>query len=166
MTFDATGSTDPDGTVAKYEWDLDGNGTYETDTGTTATATTPTTPPATSRSACASPTTPAPPTPRRARSRSRPRPGAAAPNQPPTASFTATPNPAQTGSAVIFDATGSGDPDGTIARYEWDLDGNGTYETDTGAVATASHTYDAAGDVTIGLRSPTTAAPPRRRPSR
>ena len=35
MTFDASASADPDGTIAKYEWDLDGNGTYETDTGTT-----------------------------------------------------------------------------------------------------------------------------------
>ena len=28
---------DPDGSIAQYEWDLDGNGTYETDTGTTRT---------------------------------------------------------------------------------------------------------------------------------
>ena len=37
MAFDACGSTDPDGTIAKYEWDLDGNGSYETNTGATAT---------------------------------------------------------------------------------------------------------------------------------
>ena len=35
VTFDGSASTDTDGTIAKYEWDLDGNGTYETDTGTT-----------------------------------------------------------------------------------------------------------------------------------
>ena len=39
MTFNGSGSNDPDGTIAKYEWDLDGNGSYETDTGTTATTT-------------------------------------------------------------------------------------------------------------------------------
>ena len=37
VTFNASGSSDPDGTIAKYEWDLDGNGTYETNTGTTPT---------------------------------------------------------------------------------------------------------------------------------
>ena len=38
VSFDASASSDPDGTIAKYEWDLDGNGSYETDTGTTPTA--------------------------------------------------------------------------------------------------------------------------------
>ena len=33
--FNGSASSDPDGTIAKYEWDLDGNGTYETNTGTT-----------------------------------------------------------------------------------------------------------------------------------
>ena len=27
MTFDGSTSSDPDGTIVKYEWDLDGNGT-------------------------------------------------------------------------------------------------------------------------------------------
>ena len=35
-SFDGSASSDPDGTIAKYEWDLDGNGSYETNTGTTA----------------------------------------------------------------------------------------------------------------------------------
>ena len=30
LTFDGTGSSDPDGTVVLYEWDLDNNGSYET----------------------------------------------------------------------------------------------------------------------------------------
>ena len=51
---------------------------------------------------------------------------AAGANQQPGASFTATPNPATTGQSVAFNAAASTDPDGTIAKYEWDLDGNGT----------------------------------------
>ena len=49
--------------------------------------------------------------------------------QPPTASFTVTPNPAQTGQTVTFNGSASSDPDGPITKYEWDLDGDGTYET-------------------------------------
>jgi PKD repeat protein len=30
LTFDATSSTDPDSAIATYEWDLNGDGTYET----------------------------------------------------------------------------------------------------------------------------------------
>src|SRR4051794_17826317 len=39
VTFNGSASKDPDGTIAQYEWDLDGNGTYETSTGTTTTTT-------------------------------------------------------------------------------------------------------------------------------
>ena len=63
-----------------------------------------------------------------------------------------TPNPATAGQQVAFNAGASADPDGTIAKYEWDLDGNGTYETDTGTTATTTHTYATAGTVTVGLR--------------
>jgi hypothetical protein len=73
-------------------------------------------------------------------------------NRAPTASFTTTPNPAQVGETVNFNGSASTDPDGTIAKYEWDLDGNGTYETSAGTVATTSRSYTPAGDRTIGLR--------------
>ena len=33
-TFDASGSTDADGTIVRYQWDVDGNNVYELDTGT------------------------------------------------------------------------------------------------------------------------------------
>ncbi len=48
----------------------------------------------------------------------------------PVASFTATPNPALAGASVTLDARSSVDPTGNIVDYAWDLDGNGTYETD------------------------------------
>ena len=37
------------------------------------------------------------------------------------------PNPAKPTRPVTFNASASNDPDGTIAKYEWDLDGNGSY---------------------------------------
>src|SRR5207249_229769 len=64
-------------------------------------------------------------------------------NAPPVAAFTASnANPAP-GAPVTFDASSSSDPDGTIAHYQWDLDGNGTFETDTGTTPTTSHAYSA-----------------------
>ncbi len=144
VTFNAAASKDPDGTIAKYAWDLDGNGTYETDTGTTASV---------SR-AYATPGT------RTIGLRVTDNSGTTATasrtiviqNVAPTASFTAAPNPVQTGNAVTYNAAGSSDADGTIAKYEWDLDGNGTYETDTGTTASASSSYPTIGARTIGLR--------------
>ena len=51
------------------------------------------------------------------------------PNQPPVASFAAAPGVA--GLPIVFDASGALDPDGTIARYDWDF-GDGTALLDGG----------------------------------
>jgi YD repeat-containing protein len=143
-TFDASASNDADGTITKYEWDLDGNGSYETNTGTTKTAT-----------------------------RSYATPGTVAvglrvtdnlaatgtktvtvtvSNRAPTASFSVSPSPAATRQTVTLNGAGSTDPDGTIAKYEWDLDGNGTYEIDGGTTASRTTTFTTPGTFTLGLR--------------
>jgi hypothetical protein len=54
---------------------------------------------------------------------------------------------------VTLTGSGSSDPDGTIAKYEWDLDGNGSYETSTGATATTTKAFTATGALTLGLRT-------------
>ena len=43
------------------------------------------------------------------------------------------------GSVITFDASSSHDPDGSVATYEWDLDGDGNYDDGTGV--TATHTW-------------------------
>ena len=53
---------------------------------------------------------------------------------------------------MTFNGSASKDPDGTIAKYEWDLDGNGTYETNTGTTATTSLKYATATEPVVGLR--------------
>ena len=69
----------------------------------------------------------------------------------PTATFAA-PDRALTGQDVAFDATSSNVPLGRITDYSWDLDGNGTFEIDTGTVPTVAHTYGSRGPVSVGLR--------------
>jgi vibriolysin len=63
-------------------------------------------------------------------------------NQPPVASFTASPS----GLGVSFNGSGSSDPDGSIASYAWNF-GDST----NGAGATTSHTYAAAGTYNVSL---------------
>nr|WP_241429114.1 LamG domain-containing protein [Agrococcus sp. ARC_14] len=65
-----------------------------------------------------------------------------APNQAPTAAFTA----AESGMTVSFDAGGSTDPDGSIASYAWSF-GDGS----TGTGATTSRTYAADGEYDVTL---------------
>jgi hypothetical protein len=48
--------------------------------------------------------------------------------QPPEARFTAAPNPALVGRTVTYDASSSRDDGAGLARFEWDLDGDGTFE--------------------------------------
>ena len=70
---------------------------------------------------------------------------------PPSAAFTISPNPALAGRSVTFDATLSSDESG-IAHYEWDLDGDGAFETDAGSSASTARLYPAPTSVTIRLR--------------
>jgi hypothetical protein len=72
-------------------------------------------------------------------------------NRKPTAALGA-PLTASAGKIVLLDATGSTDVDGTIVDYAWDLDGDGRFETDAGALPTVLHAFPAAGAAHIGLR--------------
>ncbi len=51
---------------------------------------------------------------------------------------------------VNFDASDSSDPDGEIVEYEWDLDGDGSY--DDGDDVEVSYTYEKYGTYTVKLR--------------
>ena len=71
-------------------------------------------------------------------------------NVAPVAAATASPGSGVTeGSAVAFDASGSSDEDGSIVRYEWDWENDGTF--DAGGV-TASHVFAQDGTYRVVLR--------------
>jgi hypothetical protein len=70
----------------------------------------------------------------------------------PAAALAASNASPRTGEPVTFDASGSRDEDGTITKFEWDLDGDGTYERDTGSSPMAGKTYSAADSVTVTVR--------------
>jgi len=138
VSFDASSSNDPDGTIVNYFWNF-GDGTTENQTDTvtiihaytslgshniTLTVTddsqlTNTT----TKSITVSP-----------------------PKQPPEASFTYSPLDPQANQTVTFNASGSSDPDGTIIDYFWSF-GDGT----TGTGITATHAYVLDGTYTVIL---------------
>jgi len=140
VSFSAEGSEDTDGEIVSYEWDWEGDGTYDHNSGTDATveheydadgtfnATVRVTDDASATDTdsvvievCV-------------------------PNVPPTADISADPTSGESPLVVDFDATGSDDTDGDIVKYEWDWEGDGTYDHDSGANPLAQHTYNDTGD--------------------
>ena len=62
-------------------------------------------------------------------------------NREPVAALSVSPARVAGGKPVTFDASGSRDPEGLQLRYSWDLDGNGSFETDGGTTPTITYTY-------------------------
>jgi PKD repeat protein len=134
ITFDGSGSSDPDGIIVAYDWDFgDGNTgsgvmpthTYSADGNFTVTLTVTDdagdTGSATSTASIGSV------------------------NQPPVSDPNG-PYSGTVGVAIAFDGSSSNDPDGTIADYSWDF-GDGT----TGSGAMPTHAYTTDGDFTVTL---------------
>ncbi|MEM7111379.1 MAG: PKD domain-containing protein [Chloroflexota bacterium] len=136
VNFDATGSSDSDGSIGSYDWDFgDGNSgsgatpshTYATEGSYTATLTV-TDNRGDSDSATVTINV------------------SEAPNQPPTAVFTANTTSGVAPLDVTFDASASSDSDGNIVSYAWDFgDGN------SGSGASASHTFANIGTYQVTL---------------
>ncbi|HEY5051928.1 MAG TPA: PKD domain-containing protein, partial [Solirubrobacterales bacterium] len=70
------------------------------------------------------------------------------PNQPPHAAFASSSPAPKPGASIAFNATGSTDPDGTVARYDWDF-GDGVVAKNAGAEP--SHAYAKAGAYQVTL---------------
>jgi PKD repeat protein len=142
VSFDASGTYDPGASISNHWWDLEGAG-FTVETGTSATLTHTFAKPGvyevilkvkdsngledeTTRTVTVV--------------------------NPASAAIASATNPAAIGQSVTLDASGSSDVSGPITDYRWDLDGNGSYETDTGAKATVSATFATAGAHTVTVQ--------------
>lgn len=139
VTFDASNSSDPDGTIVDYFW-IFGDGTTENQTGGVTTihsytsegsynVTLTVTDNDQLTNTTAKSITVSPP-----------------PKEAPEASFSYSPLNPEVNETVTFDASGSSDADGTIVDYFWSF-GDGT----TGAGITATHSYTLNGTYTVAL---------------
>ncbi len=72
-------------------------------------------------------------------------------NAPPEPRFSVTPESININVAVTFDASESFDSDGTIAKYEWDFDGDGVFDVET-TRPTVQHTFSSGGTAEVTLR--------------
>ena len=70
----------------------------------------------------------------------------------PESTIVAQPASALATQPVTFDASSTSSVPLWAADYRWDLDGSGTFATDTGITSTVSTTFDAPGTYNIGLR--------------
>ena len=77
---------------------------------------------------------------------------AAVVNHPPAAALTVDPGVVAAGRPVRLDGSGSRDPDGHRLVYEWDLDGDGTFEAGSGSNPTATRSFTVDGIATVRVR--------------
>ena len=76
----------------------------------------------------------------------------AAPGQPTTVALSPYPAAGPCPLTVVFAANTSYQTGVSITQYEWDLDGDSTYEQNTGGTPMATHTYTVAGSFTARVR--------------
>ncbi|MEZ5338272.1 MAG: PKD domain-containing protein [bacterium] len=150
VSFDASASTDSDGTIVKYEWDFDGDGSWDLDTGSTATTSFEYTT-AGVFDAVVRVTDDLGATDTESLSENGLGSGIDI-NDPPVADITASPLSGALPLTVNFDASGSTDSDGTIVTYEWDFDGDGSWDANTGSTGTTSFEYTTSGDFDPAVR--------------
>jgi hypothetical protein len=72
-------------------------------------------------------------------------------NNQPTASFTKSSSAIETTQTVTLDASGSSDEDGSISQYEWDLNGDGSYDITTDS-STLTYTFNVSYSYDINLK--------------
>ena len=144
VNLDASSSYDPDGSITRYYWDTNGDGTYDVSGSSPSVTTyylkagTYTVTLKVKDNEGATATTSKTITVEKEEEQ----------NQAPVARFTYSPQNPQVGDTVYFDASNSYDPDGSITDYYWDWDGDGSFE---GYGKTATHTFNEPGTYGVTL---------------
>jgi len=153
VSFDGTGSFDPDGVIVDYEWDFDGDGLFNEAGDEAAAQGSPTASSTYTTYGTFNPSL-----------RVTDDGGATDTDtvgilvlSPPVADLQASPTSGGIPLLVSFDATGSYDPDGIIVDYEWDLDGDGIFneagiEAMSQGSATTSYGYASPGTFLATVR--------------
>ena len=146
VTLSGSGvSRNPGGTITKYEWDFDGDGTYDLSSNTTGKAKhtytlvgnyMPRLKVTDELGATAEDTTNVTMT--------------ARPNIPPIANA-GDDQTVFSGQSVVFSGTGS-DQDGQVVRYQWDFNGDGVWDYESPSSGSATWTYDNPGTYESKLR--------------
>ena len=143
VIYDASASSDTDGSITLYEWDFDGDGNYDESSATATTShqfTAPGTYTTTLRVTDDDGLT-----------------GTAtrtirAIGQPPVADLVADVTSGTAPLRVNLDASDSTDPEGDIVGYRFDLDGNSTYEYDNGDSPYLTHDFIHGGTITVSVQ--------------
>jgi hypothetical protein len=78
--------------------------------------------------------------------------GAEYQGRPVVSGLTASPASPVVGEPVTFTATASGSSEGAVVNYDWDFDGNGTFETNTSGLSSTTRGLGTAGPLTVAVR--------------
>jgi outer membrane protein assembly factor BamB len=143
ITFDASSSYDPDGSIVSYVWDFDDDGQFDDGSGIIETYTYQNTGDyqitvkvtdneGLTDTQCYIVYV------------------SGSDNEPPYADFTWTPSQPNEGETVNFDASSSYDPDGSIVSYVWDFDDDGSF--DDGSGVNPIYSWSNAGNYPVSLK--------------
>ncbi|HUT02753.1 MAG TPA: PKD domain-containing protein [bacterium] len=150
FSFDASCSSDPDGTFStlKFRWDFDGDGTFDTSYMSSPTITHQFAAPGTWTVILEVIDAPGD------TDTAQKDVDVEAENDPPEACFSVTPVSGDTATYFEFDASCSTDPDGTDSTLQvrWDWENDGVFDTSFTTTKTASHRYPTAGAKTVKLQ--------------
>ena len=136
-------ASDPDGTIASEQWDLDGDGAYDDATGAVAHTT----------FATAGAHT--------VRLKAKDNSGATATSEQaitvlaagtPGAAFAIDPATPVLNQPATFTAAANTDPNAHVIHHEWDFDNDGTFDADSGEARTIQHIFTKIGSYTAKLR--------------
>ena len=145
VTLSCTGS-DPDGQIVLYEWDFEGDGTFDFSSATTG-VTTHTYATAGQFTAVCRVTDNSGLTATARTTTTVIRPG-----PPGSPQVTASANPVSGDAPLQVSFDGVATDDGTITKYEWDFEGDGTFDSSSATTAQTSFTYQSAGIYAATLR--------------